>query len=219
MEKLFYEKIALILERAHCADKKCELFGASKHQYRLNPPINESVVHAVEEKYNFQFPEDYFHFITKVANGGAGPDYGIMTFEESLMTGAYSDFQKAYQCSLSKSFIPRRMLPDEVENYAFSKSAYEQNPDKFFIYEKEDDDICNTDGFFVLGTHGCQWDFGLIVSGERKGQVFDTDNEGGYVFISHSFTAFYQNWLDWLSDTENIQRELERWRKFSTVSL
>lgn len=57
------------------------------------------------------------------------------------------------------------------------------------------------------------------MSGERKGQVFDTDNEGGYVFISHSFTAFYQNWLDWLSDTDNVQRELERWRKFSTVSV
>lgn len=210
MAVLFYEKIVTILEQAHRIDQKCQLFGTSKHQYKLNSPINESVVRAVEEKYNFTFPEDYFQFITKVANGGAGPDYGIMSFEDSLMTQAYNNFQEAYKCSLKKPFVPRRMMPDEVENYAFSKTAYEQNPNKYFIYEKEDDDICNTDGFFVLGTHGCQWDFGLIVSGERKGQVFDTDNEGAYAFVAHSFSAFYQEWLDWLSDAKNIQRELEK---------
>lgn len=210
---LFYDKIVTILEQAHRIDPKCELFGASKHQYKLNPPINETVVREVEEQYHFKFPADYFQFITRVANGGAGPDYGIMPFEDSLMTRAYNDFQEAYKCSLKKPFIPRRMMREEVENYAFAKTAYEQNPDKYFIYEKEEDDICSTDGFFVLGTHGCQWDFGLIVSGERKGQVFDTDNEGGYAFAAHSFNTFYQKWLDWLSDTENIQRELEKWRK------
>lgn len=213
MEALFYEKIATILEQVHRIDQKCELFGASKHQYKLNPPINETIVRAAEEKYNFKLPDDYFHFITKVANGGAGPDYGIMTFEDSLMAGAYDDFQEAYKCSLKKPFLPRRMMPDEVENYAFTKTAYEQNPERYFVYEKEKDDICITDGFLVLGTHGCQWDFGLIVSGERKGQVFDTDNQGAYAFAAHSFTAFYQEWLNWLLNTENIQRELEKWQK------
>lgn len=219
MAVLPYDKIVTILEQAHRIDSKCELFGASKHQYRLNPPINETVVREVEEKYDFQLPEDYLQFITGLANGGAGPAYGIMPFEESLMTGAYNDFQEAYKCSLKKPFIPRRMRLEEVESYAFSKTAYEQNPDNYFIYEKEGDDICGTDGFFVLGTHGCQWDFGLIISGERRGQVFDTDNEGAYAFADHSFSAFYQKWLDWLSDTENIQRELEKWRKRSKSPL
>lgn len=213
MTELCYEKIVTILEQAHRIDRKCVLFGASQHQYKLNPPVNEASVHLVEEKYDFKLPEDYFQFITKVANGGAGPDYGIMSFEDSLMTGKYKDFQDAYKCSLKKPFVPRRMMSEEVENYAFTKASYEQDPDKYFIYEKEEDDICNTDGFLVLGTHGCQWDFGLIVSGERRGQVFDTDNEGAYAFAAHSFHAYYQKWLDWLSDIENIQRELEKWHK------
>ncbi|WP_040655972.1 SMI1/KNR4 family protein [Oscillibacter sp. 1-3] len=213
MEELFYERIAAVLDQAHRIDQKCELFGASKHQYRLNPPIDETVVRAVEERYNFRLPEDYVCFITKIANGGAGPDYGIMPFEESLMTGAYNCFQEAYKRSLKKPFTPRRMMLEEVEKFSFFKAAYEQEPDKYFIYEKEDDDICGTDGFFLLGTRGCQWDFGLIVSGGRTGQVFDTDNEGAYAFTAHSFNEFYREWLDWLSDTENVQRELEKWRK------
>ena len=60
MEELFYEKIVGILDQAHRIDRKCELFGASKHQYKLNPPINETVVRAVEERYNIRIPEDYF---------------------------------------------------------------------------------------------------------------------------------------------------------------
>ena len=117
MEELFYERIAAVLDQAHRIDQKCELFGASKHQYRLNPPIDETVVRAVEERYNFRFPEDYVCFITKIANGGAGPDYGIMPFEESLMTGAYNCFQEAYKRSLKKPFTPRRMMLEEVEKF------------------------------------------------------------------------------------------------------
>lgn len=213
MAALCYEKIVTILEQAHRIDRKCELFGASKHQYKLNPPLNAAVVRLVEEKYNFTLPEDYFQFITEIADGGAGPDYGIMSFEDSLMSGAYNDFQEAYKRSLKTPFVPRPMMLEEVESYSFSKDAYERNPDKFFIYEKEEDDICNTDGFWVLGTHGCQWDFGLVVSGERKGQVFTADNEGAYVFETYSFCEFYQRWLDWLSDIENVQKELKMWRE------
>lgn len=213
MDKLLKREIAAILEQARRIDPKCELFGASQHQYKLNPPVSEAAVRAAEEKFCFELPEDYVQFITKIANGGAGPDYGIMRFEESFMTGVRRDFQEAYRCSLKKPFIPRRMMREEVEDYAFPPNAYEENPDKYFVCRKEDDDICGTDGFFLLGTHGCQWDFGLIVSGKRRGQVFDTDNEGAYAFSAGSFYEFYRRWLDWLSSPENLRAELEKWRR------
>ncbi len=73
--------------------------------------------------------------------------------------------------------------------------------------------MCDSKGFFVLGTHGCQWDFGLIITGEKRGCVFDTDNEGAYGFVTESFYDFYQNWLDRISDTEGLQRELDKRRK------
>jgi len=217
MATLHYEEIAAVLEQARRLDRNCELFGASKHQYRLEPPIDAAAVRAVEEQYGFALPEDYFRFITEIANGGAGPDYGVMSFDDSMMGSAYHDFREAYKHSLKNPFTPRRMKPEEVEtSFAFGKTAYEKDPERFFVYENDEDALCPTDGFLVLGTHGCQWDFGLIVSGERKGQVFDTDNEGGYAFSADSFTAFYQRWLDWLSNPENIQRELDKWRKLSS---
>lgn len=90
----------------------------------------------VEETYHFTFPEDYFQFITKAANGGAGPDYGIMPFEDSLMSGAYGDFQEAYKRSLETPFVPRPMMLEEVESCSFAKAAYVQNPDKFLSMRK-----------------------------------------------------------------------------------
>ena len=71
------EKIMGVLARARQMDPECQMFGASKHQYRLNLPIEASFVRSVEAEYGFSLPEDYFRFITEIGDGGAGPDYGI----------------------------------------------------------------------------------------------------------------------------------------------
>lgn len=212
------EKVIEILNQARKIDWKYEKFGASLHQYILNPPIDASFVRYVEKQYGFALPEDYFRFITETGDGGAGPDYGIIPFADFLQkekSSGAEKFRDAYRRSLSKPFMPRKMRADEIEEYAIAtRETYERNPDRYYIYEKtESGNRCSTDGFYVLGTHGCQWDFGLIVSGSARGQVFDTDNEGAYGFVSDSFEAFYQNWLDQISDTEKLQKELEDRRK------
>lgn len=212
------KEIIKILNQAQHIDAKYELFGASTHQYRLNPPISESFVRNVETQYGFTLPEEYFQFITEIGDGGAGPDYGIRPFTNILIKGSSpgaEKFREAYRYSLANSFTPRKMRTDEVEEYAIAtRKAYEQNPDRYFIYKDfEHNDLNDTDGFFFLGTHGCQWDFGLITSGERRGQVFDTDNEGAYCFVSYNFNEFYQNWLNRISDTERFQQELEERRE------
>nr|WP_326171496.1 hypothetical protein [uncultured Oscillibacter sp.] len=48
---------------------------------------------------------------------------------------------------MKKPFVPRRMMPGKAVNFDFSKTAYEQEPDKYFIYEREDDDMGGTDVF------------------------------------------------------------------------
>lgn len=211
------EEVRKILAQAERIDSKYEMFGASKHQYKLNPPVDTEFVHMVEEKYHFKLPEDYFQFITQVGDGGAGPDYGIMPFGNFLMMGkspGVEKFKEAYRLSLANSFTPRPLMSHEVEYYAIAtREAYEQNPGEYFVYEKADDnDLCDTDGFLELGTHGCQWDFGLIISGKMRGQIFDTDNEGAYGFVAYSFDEFYQNWLDRISDIEGFRKEVEKWR-------
>lgn len=193
------EEIEQILDCARAVDKKFELFGSSTHKYKLNPPIQASFIREIEGKYGFTLPEDYFRFITEVGDGGAGPDYGIQSFTEFL-----KEHKAPY----------RPMASEEVEEFSFARQAYEENPDHFFVYEKEDEnELCDTDGYFTLGTHGCQWDFGLIITGDKRGQVFDYDNEGAYSFVANSFTEFYQKWLDRIADTKGLQKELEERRK------
>lgn len=211
------EDIINILNQAQCIDSKYELFGASKHQYKLNPPISASFVHEVEEKYGFTLPKDYFSFITEVGDGGAGPEYGIIPFGDFLEKGVSAGaekFMEAYRQSVAYPFTPRQMKTDEVEDFAITtREVYEQNPERFFIYEKADDnDLCDTDGFLVLGTYGCQWDFGLVITGEKRGCIFDTDHEGAYGFVACSFYEFYRNWLERISDKRRLQDELEQRR-------
>jgi len=214
---LFNQKeIKRILSNAAQIDSQYELFGAETHRYFLNPPIDASFVRGIENEYGFTLPEDYFRFITEIGDGGAGEDYGIYPFAKYLKKGTIQDnaeYIERYRRGLSKPFTPRLMIESEVEECSFSKEYYDENPERFFVFEKysEDDDeyIISSDGFFVLGTHGCQWDYGIIISGERLGQIFDTDNEGAYLLLADSFTEFYQKWLNRISNEDNFRRELE----------
>ena len=125
------------------------------------------------------------------------------------------EYQEEYRNSLRNTFAPCPMLADELENFGIAtRAAYERNPDKYFIYEKANEDsLCYLDGFYVLGTQGCQWDFGLITTGEMRGKVFVTDNEGAYCLEANSFEEIYQNWLDRISNTERLKEELIEQRK------
>ncbi|MDE6732156.1 MAG: SMI1/KNR4 family protein [Oscillospiraceae bacterium] len=218
------EEVLSILEQAKRIDRevsrkyfligglrdKYTLFGAMKHKYALNPPVDRALVESAEERYGFSFPRDYFEFITEVGDGGAGPEYGIDPFAEFISeSNTMNGYAEAYRKSLAVPFAPRQMRPDEVEEFAFSRESYEKEPDKYFVYQKENDDYdWDTDGFYILGTYGCQWDFALITAGERRGQVFDTDNEGACAFVANSFEEFYGQWLERLSDTERFRQEL-----------
>lgn len=192
------DEIVEILKRARSIDSKCELFGTAKHKYQLNLPIRASFVRALEEKYGFTLPDDYFRFITEIGDGGAGPDYGIDPFADLVKKSQNQyaeEYQEDYRNSLKNAFAPRPMSADELDNFAIAtQAAYEQNPDKYFIYENPNEDaLCNLDGFYVLGTQGCQWDFGLITAGEMRGKVFVTDNEGAYCLVANSFEEFYMS--------------------------
>src|SRR3954471_3790250 len=61
-------------------DRRRRVFGASAHDYKLDPPLPVAVIEAFEGRYGLSLPEDYRHFITEIGNGGAGPYYGVLPF-------------------------------------------------------------------------------------------------------------------------------------------
>ncbi len=215
------EKVEKILDKAREIDSKLEMFGAEKHRYKLNPPVPEAFVRDVEKKCGFTLPNDYRRFITQVGDGGAGPDYGIDPFRGFWKYGYFQEDRfaeqrrKEWRRSLTLPFSVRPMEPDEIGEYAFSKEAYQRQPEKFFVWvepEKESDDRWCTDGSYELGTCGCQWDHILVLNGEHRGRVFTTDNEGGFALDAYSFNEFYTRYLEGLADTKAFRERLEQWR-------
>src|SRR4051794_17271566 len=61
-------------------DRRRRVFGASLHEYRLNPPLSGTVIEAFEVRHRVRLPEDYRHFMTVIGDGGAAPYYGVLPF-------------------------------------------------------------------------------------------------------------------------------------------
>lgn len=207
------EDVVKALEAAAEIDKDFKLFGASKHKYRLNAPVSVDFVRAAEEKYSFTLPEDYFRFITEIGDGGAGEDYGLYSFEEFITKDKYPAVEKERQ-SLKLPFKIRPMTEEDKEDSALAEGYFEENREKcFFDARSTDDDFDGfTGGFLVIMTRGCQYDVGLALNGEHRGQVFDIDYEGDFVLIANSFEEFYQSWLDKISDPEWLKQQVEFWK-------
>lgn len=207
------ERVLEVLGRAAAIDEHLALFGARAHRYALNPVASRSLVRAIEDDHGFTLPEDYARFIVEVGDGGACAGYGLTPFAELAQAASSPDaerFREAYLQSLSEPFCPRRMASSEVASFGFAKEAYEESPGDYYVLDQPDGDEspCGTKGYLVLGTYGCQWDYGIVVAGELKGKVFDTDNEGGFALVAESFDAFYQNWLDGLEE-HRLRERLE----------
>ena len=215
------EEVERILEQARRIDPRLEMFGASNHQYRLGLPVDLTFVRSIEEEYHFQFPEDYVQFITEVGDGGAGPGYGLYPFgyySTEAESTKETKTREIYLHGLGRELQLLPVDPEWLENFCISKEDYKKNPEKYFqgsrgSFNWHNDVLYGPYGFFHLGTYGCCRDFGLITAGERRGQVFIHDTEGAFELEASSFQAFYQDWLDFILDTEQFQKELKAWKR------
>ena len=210
------EEVEKILAQARRMDPQLEINGAARHRYRLSPPVDLAFVRAVEEEYHFQFPEDYVQFITEVGDGGAGPGYGLCSFgfyRTEAKSSRDAKMRDSYLCGLSREPLLLPLEPDDLEEFCISEKEFKQNPEKYFAAGSYNLDNDTPHGFFHLGTYGCAKDYGLITAGERRGQVFSCNIESVFELEAGSFQAFYQDWLDSVSDTEQFQKKVEEWSR------
>jgi hypothetical protein len=68
-------------------DAARKVFGASSHEYVLQPPLTEVELGATESQFGVRFPDDYRTFLAEISSGGAGPLYGI--FPLTRVNGAW----------------------------------------------------------------------------------------------------------------------------------
>ncbi len=80
-------------------DPERKIFSADSHGYVLNPALGEDEVRAIEAAIGHRLPDQYRWFVGEVADGGAGPDYGLRPIAGA--TEPMSDF------------VPPTNAPDE----------------------------------------------------------------------------------------------------------
>lgn len=172
------ERILEKLKRVRHEGLTC--FGAESHKYRLNSPIDEQSLRRFETEQGVNLPPDYRCFLKSAGNGGAGPYYGIYKLNQwndfhDWTTDAPPDNLLALPCPLHPEM---RRDSDWESQFIDCVSPYQ--------------------GIISIGSQGCTYEMGLIVTGEYAGRVvyLDADGQAPYVVRERDFLRWYERWLD-----------------------
>ena len=168
------------------------LKNASKKRTALNPPISEDEVVEIEQYYRITFPSEYRAFLTKIGNGGFGPNFGLLSLQDSLKQSYIinRDFLKI-------PFIHTSAYNPDEDPYILELG---EKCDRGEIPESECDRVYRylTAGTLTISLEGCAYSSFLVITGPTRGQVwFNADSgSGGYIPLNLSFLDWYEKWLD-----------------------
>jgi hypothetical protein len=172
---------------------KLQPFGVEAHGFRRRRRLTEPQVAAFEKRHAVTLPPEYRAFITGVANGGAGPAYGLYSLAEAVTRE------------------PRGPVPDDFLRTPFRhRSDYNPLDDPklaSFWRGVEEGDIeieedprylYQTAGTLVLCHEGCGILHLLVVTGPSRGQMWVDDrcNDQGLFPLKVGFFDWYERWLD-----------------------
>src|SRR5262245_53417485 len=190
-----YARLAQIGVKLRAAARgQFQPFGAELHGFRRRRRLTEKQVAAFERRYAVKLPPEYHAFITGVANGGAGPAYGLYSLAEAV------------------SKEPRGRVPEDFLRTPFRhRSAYnpEEDPKLASFWRRvEDGEIADDEaerrslyqvaGTLVLCHEGCGVLHLLVVTGPSRGQMWvDTRCNSGWLYpLEVGFLDWYERWLD-----------------------
>src|SRR6185369_645346 len=142
-----------------------DVFGADGHDWIWNPPLPEATVAAFEREHGVRLPEEYRSLITTIANGGAGPFYGLFPLGETD-EGPASDFFDV----LSRPFP--------------HTAAWNDLSDKF-----QERYFAPVDGAIPICHMGCAIRIWLVVAGPEAGKLWTDDraSDGGWLPMHVTF--------------------------------
>jgi hypothetical protein len=163
-----------------------ELFAGQFHNWELQPPIDASRLVAFEAKFDVQLPSEYRQFISCVGNGGAGPLYGLFSFQDDGTAG---------------SDLLNQPFPHiEAWNLEYSPNCWGSEEQ----YEHEYLSAAHVQGTMRICHFGCGIYFLLICTGPERGNIWvdsRADSQGLYPLRIGAaerctFLGFYDAWLD-----------------------
>lgn len=176
-----FDRIQRILDKlTHVRRKGLNCFGAESHKFRLNPPIDEASLSRFEQEHRINLPLDYRSFLKFAGNGGAGPYYGIYQLDQ------WNEF-----LDWTTDDIPTDILAQPCP-------LYQDMPREEDWASQFCDCVSPYQGMISIGSQGCTYGMGLIVTGTHVGRVvyLDADGQPPYVVREPDFFSWYERWLD-----------------------
>ncbi len=186
------KKLAIMRVR----DSELNVFGAVSHQYKMRPVLTEQELAVIESKTPYPLPAAFRAFISKIGNGGAGPDYGII----GLYLPVYSN--DAGLIMRRQEYLPVLFTPDstnedwEAQCAALTASISEDRG----LTDAFDLEIRMMGGLMEIGEVGCGVSNYLVMHGEHQGRiVYNPHYLGKPVFDEQdNFLDWYEEWLDYI---------------------
>lgn len=175
------QRIERILEKLEqVRHKKLSCFGSETHRFRFDRPIDEAALKQFEEEHRVTLPADYRAFLKLAGNGGAGPYYGIYKLDQ------WNNFVDWVMDDVPANILA---LPCPLHPKMSREGDWES---------QFGDGTCPYQGMISIGTQGCTYETGLIVTGEYTGRVVYLDANGyaPYVVREPDFLRWYERWLD-----------------------
>jgi hypothetical protein len=194
------KRLEIIIKKIHHlknVDKDYKIFGAKDHKYEFGKLLEEEKIYDFENKYNVKIPCEYKLFMSQVGNGGAGPFYGIIPFEECLFSDI--DFHKNSQ-------LLNPSIPFPYTN-AWNMEIESDNEEVINKFEKEYFDDKHITGIIRICNFGCGHFINLVVNGKEYSHIWSDDRASdygiypfGYYKMENNerllFFDWYEYWLD-----------------------
>ena len=179
------KRILKLLEQAKAKDPDFARFGAYSHQYKLAAPASEETIQEFEEQQGIRLPEEYRDFLMFIGNGGAGPYYGLYGLETQKKELHDSRGSHIYHVRTEPVIYPK-MNDEDWDRVADPEGR--RNGSGTHPYA----------GVLPIGTQGCTFMTGLMLTGPYQGQVvyYDEDFCGPPFFVREKgFLSWYERWL------------------------
>jgi len=201
------EKLFRLIEE----DKSFKVFGSNEpwngHQYILNPTLSDEELNDFENFVDVKLPHEYRSFLHTVADGGAGPFYGLYSLNEGVEQLGLTDesTQQDFRDRLAKFPLTKEESTRYAEELFMSengrKTYFDRDdyPEQAFFQNTHS--RSRVQGVIYLSQYGCGGYYVLVVAGNCYGQVWYTQ-EGHLAPLCHndgsifSFFDWYEYWLD-----------------------
>ncbi len=188
---------------------RAAIFGGNVHLFALNPPLPVADVVQFEHAHRVELPGDYREFITTIANGGAGPYYGVFPLGQMDAIGTgLQPWQSGDGLvgALEEPFLLRGPWNDLTGMPADSPgdpddADYERRRDAF---DEAYWSASRVNGAFPVCHMGCALRVWLVVKGAEAGHLW-YDWRADYRGLAPvclkdgsraTFSSWYADWLD-----------------------